>query len=180
MNRTGWFIAFLLLLALLGQRELHNCDMNQPTYSDEIVIDTIIQTINVPVPADPIIIKDTVPQDVDTMAILQEYYSSYINTRAFGDSLLEITLIDTISQNKIIGSQLYYQLIKETIKLPPPPLRTKVFAGFSLSGSETNFGATASMLLINKKDNAYSLGTNLLQEQPNINVGMYWKIQLKK
>lgn len=68
-----------------------------------------------PVPSDPVIIihNDTIPANVDTLAILQKYYNSYVYPpREWKDSSVYISVIDTISQNKVIGDHLTYKLLK--------------------------------------------------------------------
>lgn len=77
--------------------------------------DTIHHYIKVSGPApdpDTVLMHDTIPEKVDTAAILQAHYSKYVYTRPFADSLIEVSLRDTVTQNKIITGQFSYKLLR--------------------------------------------------------------------
>ncbi len=76
-----------------------------------------------------------VPVNVDTNAILKDYYSKvlYKDVLVLPDSLGTVAVTDTISQNKILGrtfdAKVKQRTIKETTIVKELP-KTKVFYGF--------------------------------------------------
>jgi len=66
------------------------------------VIDTVYSTEYVEIPA-----------DVDTMAILTDYFRTFRYTRNWNDSIIEVELVDFVTQNKITNSNwLQYKLLQ--------------------------------------------------------------------
>ena len=54
-----------------------------------------------------------IPQDVDTLAILKDYYSTYDYYRTWEDTTISVNFTDRISQNKIVESTLLnYKLLQ--------------------------------------------------------------------
>ncbi len=54
-----------------------------------------------------------VPSDVDTAAILYNYFAIYLYNRHWNDSIIQVDLVDTITQNKISGSDfLKYKILR--------------------------------------------------------------------
>lgn len=129
-----------------------------------------------------------VPTDVDTGAILKDYYSKrvYKDTIKLEDSLGRITLIDTIQENKIKGrwfkSDINQIVIKDSIIVEKPPVMQLYVGGVAGVNRVTglnHFGPT--FVLKTKSDNMYSLGVGLNNALvPTIQAGIYWKIKLKK
>jgi len=53
------------------------------------------------------------PQDIDTLAILANFYNTFKYTRTWKDTIIDITLVDYISENKIKDSDwLQYKLLQ--------------------------------------------------------------------
>ena len=61
---------------------------------------------------DTVILRDTIPAIVDTAAVLQLYYAFHTYTRAWEDSLLSVSLIDVVSENKVFDSDFSYQILR--------------------------------------------------------------------
>lgn len=61
---------------------------------------------------DTIMYPDTIPADVDTAAILRQFYAEYSYTRTWADSLLSVEIKDVISQNKPIDNIFTYKILR--------------------------------------------------------------------
>lgn len=134
---------------------------------------------------------DTLFRDVDTMAILRQFYATnvYRDSLVLPDSLGAVYTLDSISQNEIQGrkwtSKTRQKVITEKVYLETPK-RNQVYVGV-----ESNWGIQsrintvgAGVLLKTKKDFIIGVdggGLNY-QSQWDWYVGgkMYWKIRLRK
>jgi hypothetical protein len=137
-----------------------------------------------------------IPAVIDTMALLKDYYSKvlYKDTLTLPDSLGTVSLIDTITQNKILGrtfnANVKQRTIKETMIVKELP-KTKVFYGLEGGFNKADFVSSvgAGVLINTKKDKIYQLGLGVTNQTtdginggftPYIRGGVYWKIKLKK
>lgn len=122
-DRTkNWIIAILFLIVLTGAAWFgySRYPLLHPVSEihDTIIIrDTIFHHIPDTVPwlvvkKDTVIIRDTVPADVDTSAILQAYYDFHVYTRTWNDSSLVVTLRDVISENRVFDSWFDYKITR--------------------------------------------------------------------
>jgi hypothetical protein len=137
-----------------------------------------------------------VPVNVDTNAILKDYYSKvlYKDVLVLPDSLGTVAVTDTISQNKILGRTFNASVKQRTIKettIVKEPARNQVYyglnGGFNKEDVVSSIGA--GLILKTKKDKIYqfSLGINNRVIDgttgglsPYIGFGTYWKIRVKK
>ena len=137
-----------------------------------------------------------VPVNVDTNAILKEYYTKvlYKDVLVLPDSLGTVAVTDTISQNKIFGRTFNANVKQRTIKettivkeLPKNKLFYGIEGGFNKADVVSHIGM--GILLNTKKDKIYNLGIGVANRvvdgtngglTPYINGGVYWKIRLKK
>jgi hypothetical protein len=137
-----------------------------------------------------------IPAVVDTAALLKDYYSKvlYKDTLVLPDSLGTVSLLDTISQNKILGrtfnASVKQRTIKETMivkELPKTQVYYGLTGGFNKADVVSNVGA--GLLIKTKKDKIYNLGIGVSNRvsdgtngtlSPYIGGGVYWKIKLKK
>ena len=137
-----------------------------------------------------------VPVNVDTNAILKEYYTKvlYKDVLVLPDSLGTVAVTDTISQNKILGrtfdANVKQRTIKETTivkELPKNKLFYGIEGGFNKADVVSHIGM--GILLNTKKDKIYNLGIGVANRvvdgtngglTPYISGGVYWKIRLKK
>jgi hypothetical protein len=88
-----------------------------PVHDTIYVIDTIEHHITTHYPyyiekIDTFIIRDTITEVVDTAKILSLYYAFHVYSRAWEDSLLKVTLRDTISENRYFGSDFNYKILR--------------------------------------------------------------------
>jgi hypothetical protein len=137
-----------------------------------------------------------IPAVIDTMALLKDYYSKvlYKDTLILPDSLGTVSILDTISQNKILGrtfnASVKQRTIKETMIVKELP-KTKVFYGLEGGFNKADFVSSVGMgVLINtKKDKILQLGLGVNNRttdgtnggfSPYVRGGVYWKIKLKK
>ena len=146
-----------------------------------------------------VILHDTAIKliDIDTVALLHDYLAKYIykDTLHLPDSLGEVSLIDTISKNKILGrtfnAKVKQREIKETLIVKELP-KTQVYYGFTGGFNKvdvvSNIGA--GVLIKTKKDKIFQLGLGVSNKvgtdgtsgvlSPFIGGGVYWKIKFKK
>lgn len=145
-----------------------------------------------------VILHDTAVKlvNVDTVALLHDYLAKYVykDTLHLPDSLGEVSLIDTITKNKILGrtfnAKVKQREIKETLIVKELP-KTQVYYGFTGGFNKvdvvSNIGA--GLLIKTKKDKIYNLGIGVSNRvsdgtngtlSPYIGGGVYWKIKLKK
>jgi hypothetical protein len=138
----------------------------------------------------------TIPAIVDTQALLQDYFAKniYKDTLQLPDSLGIVSLIDTITQNKILGrtfnANVKQRVIKETTIVKELP-KTKLFYGFEGGFNKADVVSHLGFgVLVNtKKDKMFHLGLGVANRTtdgtsgtlaPYIGGGVYWKIRLKK
>ena len=138
----------------------------------------------------------TIPAIVDTQALLHDYFAKniYKDTLNLPDSLGTVSLIDTITQNKILGrtfnASVKQRTIKETTIVKELP-KTKVFygleGGFNKADVVSHLGL--GVLINTKQDKMFHLGVGVANRTidgtsgtlaPYIGGGVYWKIRLKK
>jgi hypothetical protein len=108
-------VAVLLFVGYKIYPVFHKCPTIVP---DTILVhDTIEHIIISEVPhyiikKDTVIVTDTVFPDVDTFAILIDYYSIHKYTRVWEDSSIKATLKDEIQENAPYRSDFSYKLLK--------------------------------------------------------------------
>ena len=137
-----------------------------------------------------------IPTIVDTQALLQDYFAKniYKDTLQLPDSLGIVSLIDTITQNKILGrtfnASVKQRTIKETTIVKELP-KTKLFYGFEGGFNKADVVSHLGFgVLVNtKKDKMFHLGLGVANRttdgtsgalSPYIGGGVYWKLKLKK
>lgn len=112
-------IAVSLIAGFIGGYKMYPSIHPCPTVTSDTVFvhDTTVYTIvdSIPYPVrDTIFFPDTVtiPTDVDTNAILQDYYAVYGYPWEKADSNIKFNLYTTITQNKPIRYSFSYELLK--------------------------------------------------------------------
>lgn len=139
------------------------------------------------------IIKDTtifvkIPTVIDTNKILQSYYAKnlYKDTIILNDNLGMISLIDTISENKIQDRKYNIKIKEKVIKevsIVKEPSKGQLYIGGVINVDKINLlnYVGPSLLYKTKNDNIYSLGIGYgINKTISIQGGTYWKIKLKK
>ena len=137
-----------------------------------------------------------VPVNVDTNAILKEYYTKvlYKDVLVLPDSLGTVAVTDTISQNKIFGrtfnANVKQRTIKETTIVKELP-KNQVYFGFGGQFNKVDFigGLSTGVILKTKTDKIYQVNLGVSNStidgvngefKPYVGAGVYWKIRLKK
>lgn len=123
---------------------------------------------------------DTFSTPIDTAAILADYYAikTYEDTQVL-DSL-NLTIIDTVSQNLIMGRQISYKLTypRTTITEKIYLVKRELYFGLGLTSNKDQIQYLGGELLYkNKKRQAYGLGVGVDQNLgPVVSARMYWKL----
>jgi hypothetical protein len=123
---------------------------------------------------------DTFSTPIDTSAILSDYYAikTYEDKQVL-DSL-NLTIIDTISQNQIKSRKISYTFtypqttIRETIILN----KRELYFGIGATGNQDQLQYLGGEVIFrNKKRQAYGLGVGVDQNLvPVVSARMYWKL----
>ena len=180
-------VVIILLLRSCGGGSGHTSQIQDPIILTDTVTlyDTIIEsTINY-VPQYKIQYQskvDTVFGEVDTLAILKDYYAKYVYTDTlYIDTLGYAVINDTITRNSILSRN-----IKTNIVVPTSTVTNTIYInerelywGLGLSGRTEQLNYLGGELLLKtKKHQVYSLGLGVNQDfKPVITVRMFWKIK---
>jgi len=178
-------IAVLVVVILL----MRQCSGPVTPTEPQIIRDTIIEYVTIEkeypvyVPKVKYITKvdiDTFTTPIDTSAILSDYYAikTYEDKQVL-DSL-DLTIIDTVSQNQILGRKIAYNFtyprktVKETIILN----KRELYFGVGVTGNPDQLQYLGGeMVFRNKKRQAYGLGVGVDQSLvPVISFRMLWKL----
>ncbi len=177
----------VLAVILLFQNQ---CSRKKPVVEPEVIVtietkwDTVevVQTEYVPKWRTKVVIEhDTVPSDVDTMMILNDYYSkySYVDTLTL-DTLGFLVLNDTITMNSILSRSFV-----SNIKIPTTTITKEIYLnkrefywGIGLQGKKDQLNYLGGEFMYkNKQKNMFGLGLGVNQDlQPVLSGRMYWKI----
>lgn len=123
-----------------------------------------------------------IPTEIDTMEVLQDYYS----TRVYSDTLRVenlgyVTIVDTISQNKIIGrsfkANLLERTVTETITVKELP-RLQIWTGITASNN-MQLGATIGITTKRRTHLGLDVGVILddVLLSPYVGVRYLWQIR---
>ena len=98
---------------------------NVPTYVPKYRTKVITKTIH-----------DTVQLSIDTASILEDYFASYAYIDNIKADSIDLTIFDTISQNKIISRSIDYSLIYPTTTITKERVINKreFYTGFGIGG----------------------------------------------
>ena len=186
-NLQTLLIVVLVAIILLNR----NCGGKTPQPTEPTIItDTIIQYDTIRIEKINYIPKwktkyitkvDTIPSDIDTLAILKDYYAKYFYTDTLHiDTLGYAVINDTISRNSILSRD-----IKTNILIPTSTVtntiyinRREVYWGLGLYSGEKKINHLGGELLYkNKKYQIYGLGLGVNQNfKPILGFKLYWKI----
>ena len=126
-------------------------------------------------------IHDTIPSNIDTVAILKDYYAKYFYTDTIQlDTLGSIVINDTITKNLIS-----FRDVQSDIFIPTTTITNTVYINNREFFGGISVGATnqavqninGEILYVDKKRNAYGFGVGLNPNfQPIFTGRIYWKI----
>lgn len=124
--------------------------------------------------------------DVDTAAILSDYYKARIYRDTLRNQYGYISLTDTISQNKIRGrgvkTSLLIPEVTKTITLTQPK-RNQIYIGAGLFGNEDDYldGYNVNLALKTRRDKMIEIGYNQLFDGGHFySLGLKFKISFRK
>jgi hypothetical protein len=184
-NIQSLLIVVLIVVIFL----MRGCSGKGTPTEPQIIRDTIVESIIIEkqypiyVPKVQYITQvdiDTFSTPIDTSAILSDYYAikTYEDKQVL-DSL-NLTIIDTISQNQIKSRKISYTFtypqttIRETIILN----KRELYFGIGATGNQSQLQYLGGeMVFRNKKRQAYGLGVGVDQNLvPVVSARMYWKL----
>lgn len=164
---------------------------------DTIPVDSLVDVpveVQVEKPV-PYAVHDTLIIKADTNAIVENYLNSkniFTNTYKFSMNQGSITIVDTISKNKIIGRKYTTKITPRTDTLRLPAIfKREMFVGIDTRFDKPNFIQLLGVGVIykTKKNMLYKIdlgvenrvtdGTNG-KFTPYIGGGVYWKVLPKK
>ena len=184
-NIQSLLIVVLIVVIFL----MRGCSGKGTPTEPQIIRDTIVESIIIEkqypiyVPKVQYITQvdiDTFSTPIDTSVILSDYYAikTYEDKQVL-DSL-NLTIIDTISQNQIKSRKISYTFtypqttIRETIILN----KRELYFGIGATGNQDQLQYLGGeMIFRNKKRQAYGLGVGVDQNLvPVVSARMYWKL----
>lgn len=191
MKTAPWIIIAVLLTLLFLQREcahVPDCPEQEPCtlqHCDTTQGDSIPYPVISYVPQ--ITFRDTGSWHyylVDTNAIVADYLTKYfVADTLLSDTNAFIAVYDSLYMNRIIWRKPVITLKPiivrktNTVTLAAKP-RNKLFVGIGVGRNMNNFGLAPSLMLISKKEHAYSLSYDLMNK--DVYFTFYYKISFKK
>jgi len=137
-----------------------------------------------------------IPAVIDTAALLKDYYSKvlYKDVLVLPDSLGTVSVIDTISQNRILGRTFNASVKERTIKetmIVKEPAKAQVYWGLNAGFNKEDYVSAVGtgVLLKTKRDKLYQINLGVNNRtidgtngslNPYVGFGTYWKIKVKK
>jgi hypothetical protein len=125
MKSLNNILGTLIVIAVLALAVFSGYKWHEVTHPTEFVTDTItiVDTLTHTIVKDSISYSETIDTlyvpadtffvDIDTMAILKDYYARYGYSREYKDSLIQVDFYDIVSQNKIVASTfLNYKILR--------------------------------------------------------------------
>jgi hypothetical protein len=181
----------LIAILLVGIFFLRECSPDPKPCPPTVVVthtDTIHVPVNIPFPVPfPVNHIDTftLPADVDTVAILKDYYAlNTYNRTILDDSTGHLIIHDSVTHNRLKRYSLsgHINMIVHTITITndiTKPIRNRVFFGMQIGSNLNSLMLLPTATLFTKKDKTlYSIGYDPFSKVGYI--GVQFKIILKK
>ena len=129
-------------------------------------------------------IHDTIPVNVDTSAILADYYTKYVYSDSIRiDTNGYVFISDTVQRNKILGRYFMSHIIEKTITntmIVKPAPTWHLYAGFDVSLDRIDYvnRVGGNVLLQTKNNRMLGLGLGLTSKAtPYISFQYYFKLK---
>ena len=148
----------------------------------EVTYDTIVKEVTLYKPKYINVIQKQYDSTlvIDTVYVLNDYFSTYVYEDIQKLDSLNLTIRDSISQNKISSRSIRYELIYPTTRITNTVYvnNNELYIGLGLQGSSKQLNYIGGQVMYkNKKKHLYGLGIGINQElQPVLSGGLYWKI----
>jgi len=115
----GALAIFVMVVCFVSGCQFHKnrFPCPEPTTHTVIIHDTLIHQITNTVDhyhlkVDTIIYNDTIIQPVDTAAILRDHFTLHVYSREWKDSLINVWVRDTITENHFLQNDFRYQILR--------------------------------------------------------------------
>ena len=122
----------------------------------------------------------TLQQQVDTAAILEDYFSSYVYSDIQNFDSIKFEITDTISQNKIVSRSIEYTLLYPTITITNTHYinRREFYLGVGFAGSTQRLSfAGLQFNYKDKKRNLFGIGFGIDSDiQPVLSAQFLWRL----
>ena len=191
LNIKNVIIAVLLLVILFLRwcTPKPDCpEIGKTTVVETIEYDTIRETTPEYIPVPGPVQYDTtyLERDIDTAAILRDYFASYHYSDTVTLDSVKVIIKDTVSQNKIKSRSLEYEILypTKTITITNDRYinRREYYAGFGIAGSTNGFEFIGfDFIFKTKKDLTYRASAGI-NEQLGVQIGfgMHWRLKMMK
>jgi hypothetical protein len=180
---TSLLLVIIVLLFLVLTKKEQQVITSEPIVT--IHYDSVPYEVIKPVPY-PVRVIDTVriPADVDTMAILADYFlfRIYVDT-IINTADLKVTVVDSVHQNRLFGRRyaVYqnFRPIEFEVECPPPPkIRNEYFVGVSIMGAPHKFGMGPSVGVNTREYGLYTYNYDIVNNTHQ--VSMFGNIKLRR
>jgi len=122
----------------------------------------------------------TLQQPVDTSAILEDYFSSYVYSDIQNFDSIKFEITDTVSQNKIVSRSIEYTLLYPTITITNTHYinRREFYLGVGFAGSTQRLSfAGLQFNYKDKKRNLFGIGFGIDSDiQPVLSAQFLWRL----
>lgn len=135
------------------------------------------------IPRDSIVLRDSIvydsiPFEIDTPAIIQDYFTKKYITTTAGNDTLSIEISDTLYRNRIsyrsVNWNLNVPIIKDSTYTEVVKYRNGLYVGGQVGILGENPTLVPTVHFINKNRSSYSIGYDLLQR--SIVIGYYYRL----
>ena len=122
----------------------------------------------------------TLQQPVDTAAILEDYFASYVYSDIQNFDSIKFEITDTVSQNKIVSRSIEYTLLYPTITITNTHYinRREFYLGVGFAGSTQRLSfAGLQFNYKDKKRNLFGIGFGIDSDiQPVLSAQFLWRL----
>ena len=122
----------------------------------------------------------SVPQTIDTNAILEDYFASYVYSDIQNFDSIKIEIQDTISENKIVSRSVKYSMLYPTITITNTHYinRREFYLGVGFAGSTQRLSfAGLQFNYKDKKRNLFGIGFGIDSDiQPVLSAQFLWRL----
>ena len=122
----------------------------------------------------------SVPQKIDTNAILDDYFASYVYSDIQNLDSIKLEIQDTISENKIVSRSIKYSILYPTITITNTKYinRHEFYLGVGFAGSTQRLSfAGLQFNYKDKKRNLFGIGFGIDSDiQPVLSAQCLWRL----
>jgi hypothetical protein len=174
-----WVLMFITIAIVVQMCSPKSVSTTNTINKTVIVYDSTEKTP----PAGPLVIKEThtveIPAQVDTLAILKDYFSTHHYEQEFKNEDLRGTVSSTISQNRILNQKLDYKWLKPISTTETTEKTTVIsprgfYGGAFVNANSLRVGIGPQISYLTRKEILISAGYDLLQK--SIHVGTQFKL----